>query len=370
MDTTNRKNFYDMSQIRDIPIQDVCRYLGIPIIPKGGKLWCKLRDERTASTILHPESNTFHDFGTNQHGDAVDIVCAVNGVSKAEAIRFLAEAFHISPETPAQHSGQLSDWEYRQIGIAGDLATKNFSFDIERQGTQRVMQLSQRYGIPMNDLRRNHPRVYAQVLRQKAIPFVTGLRNTYYLDVFSQYSLAKSIGAAQAFSSEQVRAEFVQEIEQLQRAESILLRACQHTSIQPRPVGSYEPESDLAKILSGDIKISLSEKSSWDMNRIAKARKTAVKYRTVDVGQYLSGKLDSFTHSAFLKKDTVVVGYLETDYRQIKAALDTMVPRGNERQQSPGSTLDDLAAGARKQISQQKAAPQVPVKAPDIGMDR
>lgn len=341
MAQTERKPYYDIARIQDIPILEVCQQLGIPVQQKGGKPWCKLREERTASTILHPENNTFHDFGANWHGDAIDLVSDVRGVSKGDAIRFLAEVFHISPETPDRNGNGLSDWEYRQIGIAGDLATKNFDFDLEHQGVESVMQLSQCYGIPMNDLRQRYPKVYEQLLRQKAVPFVKALRDDYYLEVFSRYSLAKGIGAEHVFQSGQAQAEFSQKIAQLQRAEGTLLRACQRTSIRAYPVGSYEPESDLNKILNGDIKIPLGERSYWDMNQLAREQGTTVKYRSVDYGKYLSGNLEAFQHSAFLKKDAVVVGFLETDYTRIKPVLDSMRP----------NTLEALTAKVREQMA-------------------
>lgn len=357
MAQTERKPFYDIARIRDIPILEVCQQLGIPVEQKGGKPWCKLREERTASTILHPENNTFHDFGTNRHGDAIDLVCEVHGVNKGDAIRFLAEVFHISPETPNRHSIGLSDWEYRQIGIAGDLATKNFDFDLERQGIERVTQLSQRYGIPMNDLRQQYPKIYAQILRQKAIPFVKGLRDEYYLEVFSRYSLTKGIGAEHVFQSEQAQVEFSRRIAQLQRAEGVLLRACQGTSIRAYSVGSYEPGTDLSRILSGELKIPLGGKSYWEMNSIAREQGTAVKYQTVDYGKYISGTLDGFQHSAFLKKDAVVVGYLEKDYTRIKPVLDS-------------NTLEALTAKVRQQMADNNTKIQPPFRTTERGLAR
>lgn len=361
---------YDLTKLREIPIQDVCNVLGVQVENHGGRYWCRLRDERTASTILHPEKNTFHDFGSGQHGDAIDMVSTVQGIGKGDAIRFLADSFHISAEADPQRETGLNDWEYRQIGLAGDLATKNMDFDLSRQSVEEITQLSQRYGIPMNDLRRQYPRVYEQLLRKKALPYVKQQRYDYYLEVYSQDRLAKAVGAEHLFQSPQIQDDLSTKITQLQRAEGILRRACEDTSIRAYPVGHYEPAEDLRRIQSGEIKIPLGAHSYWEMNKIAGGNHTAVKYRTVDVGAYLSGKLDSFVHSAFLKQDAVVVGYLETDYRQIRPVLDTMRPQKKEREPPPVSTLDALVADAQKQLTQQKAAHLPPVKMPDIGLER
>lgn len=362
---TERNNYYDLPKIREIPIEEVCQVLGIQVANRGGRFWCKLREERTASTILHPDKNTYHDFGTGQHGDAIDLVSTVQGIGKGEAIRFLADTFHIPPEAGKQRKTGLNSWEYRQIGLAGDLATKNMDLDLTRQDVEAVSQLSQRYGIPMNDLRRQYPRVYEQLLRSKAIPYVRRQRYDYYLEVYTQGRLTKAVGSEQLFQSQQIQDALCTRISQLQRAEGLLRRACENTAIQAYPVGHYEPTADLKRIQYGEIKIPLGERTYWEMNKIAGENHTAVKYRTVDVVEYLSGKLDGFTHSAFLKCDTVVVGYLESDYRQIRPVLDIM--RVNERQ-PPDSTLDALVADAKKQISQQQT--HSPVKMPDIGLER
>lgn len=363
-----QKQYYDLTKIREIPIQDVCQSLGIQVQNRGGRYWCKLRDERTASTILHPEKNTFHDFGSGQHGDAIDMVSTVLGVGKGDAIRFLADTFHIAPEAEKQRETGLNDWEYRQIGLAGDLATKNMDFDLTRQSVEEVTQLSQRYGISMNDLRRQYPRVYEQLLRNKAVPYVKQQRYDYYLEVYTQGRLTKAVGAEQLFNSQQIQDTLSARISQLQRAEGILRRACENTSIRAYPVGHYEPTEDLRRIQSGEIKIPLGEHTYWEMNKIAEEHHTAVKYRTVDIGAYLSGKLDGFTHSAFLKQDAVIVGYLESDYRQIKPVLDTMRSREKERQPPSVPTLDELVADAQKQISQQQSKP--PARMPDMGLER
>ncbi len=360
---SEKSNHYDLSKIREISILDVCQCLGIPVSDRGGRYWCKLRDERTASTILHPEKNTFHDFGTGQHGDAIDMVSTIQGIGKGDAIRFLADSFHISPETGPQQGTGLNDWEYRQIGLAGDLATKNMEFDLAHQSLEAATQISRQYGMPMNDLRRQYPQTYEQLIRHKAIPYVRQQRYDYYLEVFTQGRLAKAMGAEQLFNSPQIQDALANRISQLQRAEGILHRACEGTYIRAYPAGQYEPTEDLRRIQSGEIKIPLGERTYWEMNKIAGEKHTAVKYRTVDVGEYLSGKLDGFTHSAFLKQDAVVVGYLESDYRQMRPVLDTM--REKERQPPPRSTLDTLVADAQKQITQQQAKP--PVRLPETG---
>lgn len=48
-----------------------------------------MRIERTSSLVLYPSTNTFHDFGTNEGGDACDMVMMIEGCTFKEAIQKL-----------------------------------------------------------------------------------------------------------------------------------------------------------------------------------------------------------------------------------------------------------------------------------------
>lgn len=50
-----------------------------------------LRIERTSSLVLYPATNTFHDFGTNEGGDACDMVMLIEGCGFKEAIQKLKD---------------------------------------------------------------------------------------------------------------------------------------------------------------------------------------------------------------------------------------------------------------------------------------
>ena len=348
--------FYDLEQLKSIPILEVCQTFGIPTFPKGNKVWCKLREEKEPSALLHVENNTFYDFGLSNGGDTIALVSSFLDIDRKSGIERLASAFGIEARNPRQGfaSDALTDWEYSQIGLYGDLATKNFTFDLGRQSVERVSQLSSKYAMPMNELKKKHPQIFGQLLRDKALPFVRAMRNEYYLEIFSRYSLLKEMGNKDPHLDPDCikLMDPAEQIEKLRNAERILSRACEKTAISPRPVGEYEVSSDLKKILAGEIRPDMGTTDYFGIQKAAKQQGTSIKYQTVDYGKYMaSGQdpeaspgLDSFVHSAFLKEGKVIVGYLECDRAAIKPLLDEM-------KISAKKNLDEQISQAQKQVA-------------------
>ena len=58
---------------------------------KGNAYWyCSpLRQERTPSFKVNTELNQWYDFATGEHGDIIDLVCALHRCSTAEALQHL-----------------------------------------------------------------------------------------------------------------------------------------------------------------------------------------------------------------------------------------------------------------------------------------
>lgn len=320
-----KKQFYDLEVIRQIPILEVCERFGVHVEKVGTSHKCKLRPERTASTVLHPDKNIYHDFGTSETGNNIGLVSTFCGVDRGEAIRLLADAFNISPVNPrgGLTDAELTKWEYSKIGLDGAKATRNFDFDIERQGIKRVSELSLLYAMPMNVLKKNHPYIYEKLLRNKAIPYVKKLRVSYFMDVYSTYVLAMEIGSDKAFRAAVENGEFAETIKELQSAERILERACKDTRIEAWPVGEYDPVKDLDTILNGEPKLALGSVSKVDLTKIAEKEHTTAKYQSVDIRAFILGQinLNDITHSASIKRGTVVIGYLEKDQAVVKPLL-------------------------------------------------
>lgn len=316
-----------LERIKDISILDICQVLGIEVNKRGNKYWCKLRNERTASCVLnaHKSPNTYCDFGGGgKEHDVIQFVSEALSLSRADAIKYLADKFNIVRERQNNPNNELANWEYEKLGLCGDLATKNFTFDIERQGIARVAELSQKYGMPMNDLRQKHPKMYEQLLKDHALPTVRDLRNTYYLSLISLHNIMKM----EDFSRyPDLKKSLLDDIKKLQTAEQLLKKACVKTSIKAMPVGDYDPDTDLKKILNGEIKPAFGNRNYAQINAAAKMLGCSVKYRTIPCDKYSYGALDRYPHSAFFKGDKVVVGYLEKDHEDIKPLFEKMMEK-------------------------------------------
>lgn len=82
-----------LHDIKQIPIVDYLVQTGYkPKLTKGVNYWyCSpLRSELTPSFKVNVERNQWYDFGTGDHGDIIDLVCALQHCSTAEAMRRLS----------------------------------------------------------------------------------------------------------------------------------------------------------------------------------------------------------------------------------------------------------------------------------------
>ena len=83
-------------QLHDIKQTSIVAYLAQtgykPKLIKGVNYWyCSpLRSELTPSFKVNVERNQWYDFGTGDHGDIIDLVCALQHCSTAEAMRRLS----------------------------------------------------------------------------------------------------------------------------------------------------------------------------------------------------------------------------------------------------------------------------------------
>lgn len=341
------RGFYDLEQIKNIPIVDVCRdLLELSIEKRGNNLWCKSRSERTASTILHPENNTFHDFGTGLGGDVISLVSYVCDIEPASAISMLAEGFHIPriDQREGMNDSHINDWEYKQIGLHADRATKNFTWDFVRTSIERMYELEEKYAIPMNLLRVKFPKIYEQILKQKALPYLYQLRNDYYLSIRAAYQLVKEVGNTTLFKPEK----FDGQIKQLIKAERIFARACVGTSITFTPITAYDPAKDAEKVSNGIIKPSLGNTTKNQLLSAASAADTQVRYRTMDYSAYIKSDISQHDHMAFLKGDVVVVGFLASEYSKFRSYFDK-----NTSQEKQGLDKQiDMANKSKASVSQ------------------
>ena len=82
-----------LHDIKQISIVDYLARSGYkPKLTKGVNYWyySPLRSELTPSFKVNAERNQWYDFGTGDHGDIIDLVCALQHCSTAEAMRSLS----------------------------------------------------------------------------------------------------------------------------------------------------------------------------------------------------------------------------------------------------------------------------------------
>lgn len=317
-------NFYNLDEVRSIPILDVCSYLGIPVEQKGGhSFWCKLRPgEKTASCKLYlgegNEYDSFCDFGNaNRGGDVIKFAAEFWGCSWQDALEQIAGGFNIAPinNTQYMNRNELTDTEWAKIGVYGDLATKNFDFDFEKFSIEAIARYSEKYKMSVEQLRKDYPSKYVQdILKKRAIPHVFKLRNEYYFSLYCCLSIQKSLTGH--FDINNVSHKDLQEYsslcKQLTQAEQLLKKALKGTDIK-YSFKEYNVLTDLKKIHYGEIAFEIGDKSYSDMKRQSNLYGIDLRYRAVEVATYLALKdfgLSDIDHAGFLQNDKVNLVFL------------------------------------------------------------
>ena len=322
---------YRLSDIKDIPILDVCDFLGIQVEKRGRSYWCKVREESTASTILHTENNTFYDFGTQEHGSNIDLYCVYTGAEFGEAVSVLGEAFQLSPETDFERkirNQTMSMSDYARIGLYGDLATKNFRFDIENLSTDQLVAIERKYEMSMNDLRREHPGVYSRVISEKAVPFVEEQRNLYYLKAWNYYSLLKLGGCTYLFfDSSNTMPRFKKEMYALEKAERSLCKAAIGTALDLKPQSVLTPIEVVTRVMQGKLNISVGEMSETDFRSLAEQKEDGILSFHLSEDDFFKPffqkQIESLPHTANIVSDGVLLSIISRDIPKLKRELGT-----------------------------------------------
>ena len=83
----------EIQNIKQIAITDYLQQQGyVPARVQGIHYWyySPLRNESTPSFKVNTERNQWYDFGSGEHGDIIDLVCALHRCTISEAIRLLS----------------------------------------------------------------------------------------------------------------------------------------------------------------------------------------------------------------------------------------------------------------------------------------
>ena len=316
---------YDLAVIRGLPIVDVCELLGIRVEKHGKNLWCKVRPEKTASVILHEDSNTFYDFGNQRQGSVIDLVQYASSCSVGEAIRFLAKSFGIQPNKDAASlvSKPLSNWEYQNIGLSGDMASKNISFPIESATTDELLDISYLYQVPMNLLRTKHPSLYENIIQDRAVPFVNELRNAYFCEIWNYYDfLCTFHNGALFYDSDKTQEKFAARKATLERAERTLIKAMHNTSLTPPAPRNYDPLHIISLILQGRLAVSVGSLDKDQLAEEASYEGCNILRSEISYDDYYRLNLDTCRHSAIFNGKAVSLSYLDIDREIVELQLN------------------------------------------------
>lgn len=89
----------EIQNIKQISITDYLQQQGYaPARVQGIHYWyySPLRNEHTPSFKVNTERNQWYDFGSGEHGDIIDLVCALHRCTISEAIRLLSGAKQVA----------------------------------------------------------------------------------------------------------------------------------------------------------------------------------------------------------------------------------------------------------------------------------
>ena len=89
----------EIQHIKQIAITDYLQQQGYaPARVQGIHYWyySPLRNESTPSFKVNTERNQWYDFGSGEHGDIIDLVCALHRCTISEAIRLLSGAKQVA----------------------------------------------------------------------------------------------------------------------------------------------------------------------------------------------------------------------------------------------------------------------------------
>lgn len=176
-----KKGFYNLDEIKAIPLEDIASKYGIQLKKKGNRLWGKLREnEKTSSFSINLEKNLWYDFGSGEGGSGIDLVAKLDGLSPTDAINKLAVEHGLESEQTNNEWVPLTDRQYRKIGIQPERATLNFQFDLNKQTVEELTRWSDKYGVPVKELAAKHPKVYNKMLEKIALGEINELKGKYF----------------------------------------------------------------------------------------------------------------------------------------------------------------------------------------------
>lgn len=168
-------NYYNLNELKQIPIVQVAKTFGCEIKENGNKCFTKIRSEETPSVCLYKDTNTYYDFGNAiSGGDTISLVAYILNIENTQAIEVLANAFNIEPIKKTRNFKNkinITEEEVKFLGLNYD--------EINR------------FNLKYLKLQEQHKKEYVALLENKAIPFVQNYKAMYFKEVYTTDLLAK-----------------------------------------------------------------------------------------------------------------------------------------------------------------------------------
>lgn len=282
----SHSGFYDLDKIKEIPITDVLTDLyGIEVHKRGSnRAFCDIRGEKTPSCCLYLDSNSFCDFGDgNRGGNVVNLVQLLSNVEFKEAVNILADRYGIASEKVNGENILPTNSQYAKIGIQADMASKNFSFDFDRYGLERTKVFAEKYRIPVQELAKQEPKIYHNMLRNVAIPEVNTCRNLYYKSLYTSYLLCASFGVS---LTDTMVKELEDNLNELKKVEEIMQRAITDKTLLNFVPRQYDVEKDLNDILNGKIEFEIGNTNYAELKKEANRTQKNLSFKKIPYDEW------------------------------------------------------------------------------------
>lgn len=188
MQNLNTYKEFNIQDIKNIPITEICSNYGITTHKKGKKLYCNIRDEKTPSCCIYPETNSWYDFGSNLGGDVISLIATLENITSGEAIQKLGEMFNISYADGSNQQSKIfpTENQFSKIGLNYKRAIANMDLNLNTLNIDFVKRLESKYSINLRELSKLEPDTYHKLIDKKSLPIIYKQRNLL-LDLKPKY---------------------------------------------------------------------------------------------------------------------------------------------------------------------------------------
>ena len=184
---------YNVDEIKAIPIESVFATYGYPLKRVGSKLWANIRNEKTPSLAVYPNTNTWCDFGDgNRGGSVIDLVMKFEGVNSGQAMQILAQRFGIENESEGELNFLPTKNQFEKIGINSERVMFNLDNNLEKYSFEELEEREKKYSISMKELSERERDFYHKILDDKAIPILKE-KSKYFEEMCIKYQMQDTL---------------------------------------------------------------------------------------------------------------------------------------------------------------------------------